>query len=118
MKAIYSNNNFVNKLTTLEAPPTHSFGLLLDKTNFYAEQGGQEADIGFITIDAKNVEFSVDDVQVFGGYVLHVGSLKYGALEVGDEVVCSYDEVSSQTSVVLLFSLIPPCSIDSSMATS
>ena len=62
-------------------------------TNFYAEAGGQEADVGSITIDSKNVEFVVEDVQVAGGYVLQIGYLKYGMLQVGDDVVCSYDEV-------------------------
>jgi alanyl-tRNA synthetase len=69
------------------------FGILLDKTNFYAEQGGQEADIGSIMLDSENSEFVVDDVQVSAGYILHVGFLKYGTLNVGDQVICSYDEV-------------------------
>lgn len=71
---------------------TDTVGLVLDKTNFYAEQGGQEADIGTITIDSKDVSFSVEDVQVYGGYILHVGTLKTGSLSLNDEVVCSYDE--------------------------
>ncbi len=70
------------------------FGLLLDKTPFYAESGGQEHDTGSIVIDGV-AEFEVSDVQVFNGYVLHIGQLKYGSLSVGDEVVSSYDEVSS-----------------------
>lgn len=81
------------KVTAADTPSSHPFGLLLDKSNFYAEAGGQEADVGSITIDAKNVEFAVDDVQVAGGYVLQIGYLKYGELAVGDEVVCSFDEV-------------------------
>jgi alanyl-tRNA synthetase len=32
-------------------------------------------------------------VQVYNGYVLHTGHLKYGALRVGDAVVSSYDEL-------------------------
>jgi alanyl-tRNA synthetase len=35
----------------------------------------------------------VTDVQVFSGYVLHIGVLTEGELSVGDEVVCTYDEV-------------------------
>lgn len=94
IKAIYSNKTFVDSISSLEAPPSHSFGLILDKTNFYAEQGGQEADIGSITNHEESSDFSVDDVQVYGGYVLHSGFLKYGSLKVGDQVNCSYDEVS------------------------
>lgn len=33
-------------------------------------------------------------MQVYNGYILHTGHLKYGQLGVGDEVVSSYDEVS------------------------
>ena len=32
-------------------------------------------------------------MQVFNGYVLHIGQLKYGRLSVGDNVVSSYDEL-------------------------
>ena len=42
----------------------------------------------------QEVEFSVTDVQVHGGYVLHVGKLE-GVLKVGDQVKCSIDEVMS-----------------------
>lgn len=67
-------------------------GILLDKTNFYAESGGQEHDTGRIVIDGKT-DFLVEDVQVFNGYVLHIGTIKEGALSVGDKVVSSYDEL-------------------------
>ena len=39
-----------------------------------------------------SVEFSVSDVQVHGGYILHLGNLE-GTLKVGDKVKCSIDEV-------------------------
>ena len=38
-------------------------------------------------------ELEVDNVQVYAGYVLHTGHLKYGALAVGEQVICEYDEV-------------------------
>lgn len=38
------------------------------------------------------MEFSVEDVQVHGGYVIHVGKLE-GTLKVGDKVKCNIDEV-------------------------
>jgi alanyl-tRNA synthetase len=68
------------------------FGIILDRTNFYAEQGGQVNDIGSLTVDGE-LDFYVDDVQIFGGYVLHIGHLKYGQLAVGDTLTCSYDEL-------------------------
>ena len=66
-------------------------GVVLDKTCFYAEQGGQIYDTGTITIDGE-AKFEVEDVQHYGSYVSHVGTLNYGTLKVGDEVVASYDE--------------------------
>lgn len=68
------------------------FGLLLDRTNFYAESGGQIYDEGSLTIDGQ-VEMAVEAVQSFGGYVLHIGYLKYGHLSVDDVVVAAYDEL-------------------------
>jgi alanyl-tRNA synthetase len=49
-------------------------------------------DTGTLTIDGK-ADFAVEDVQVFGGFVLHIGYLKYGSLAVNDKVTCSFDEV-------------------------
>ncbi|KAI0080521.1 hypothetical protein K474DRAFT_1657657 [Panus rudis PR-1116 ss-1] len=88
--AVYHNKNFVK--STSEVPEDATFGLLLDKTSFYAESGGQEYDTGSIVIDGQ-AEFEVTNVQVFNGYVLHIGQMKYGTLSVGDEVVSSYDEL-------------------------
>lgn len=73
-------------------PEDTTFGLLLDRTNFYAESGGQEYDTGNVIIDGV-ADFQVTNVQVFNGYVLHIGHLKYGQLEVDNEVLSCYDEV-------------------------
>ncbi|EGX91317.1 alanyl-tRNA synthetase [Cordyceps militaris CM01] len=78
--------------STKDLPPKTAVGLLLNKTNFYAESGGQIADTGRIIIDDV-AEFKVMDVQNFGGYVLHSGYIEYGALSSGDEVICEYDEL-------------------------
>ena len=90
VKAIYHDRKFLS--SSSEVPVDTTFGVLLDKTSFYAEAGGQEYDTGNIVIDGV-ADFEVEDVQVFSGYVLHIGRLKYGQLKVGDEVVSSYDEV-------------------------
>ena len=87
---MYHNKAFPE--STDKIPSDVSFGLLLDRTPFYAESGGQEHDTGSIVIDGQ-AEFEVTDVQVFNGYVLHIGEMKYGTLSVGDEVVSTYDEV-------------------------
>ncbi|XXH03032.1 hypothetical protein Hte_009422 [Hypoxylon texense] len=93
VQLIYTGTDFVK--STKDLPPNTPFGLLLDKTNFYAEQGGQVADTGRIVIDDV-AEFEVQDVQQFGGYIIHNGFLKYGELKAGDEVICEYDELRRQ----------------------
>jgi alanyl-tRNA synthetase len=81
--------------TSKELPPNTPLGLLLDKTNFYAESGGQVADTGRIIIDGV-AEFKVLDVQEYGGYIVHNGYLEYGEFTAGDEVICEFDELRRQ----------------------
>ncbi|CAG8498843.1 14629_t:CDS:10 [Acaulospora morrowiae] len=90
ISAIYYNHSFPQ--STADIPSEKSFGIILDRTNFYAEQGGQQYDTGSVTIDGQ-AEFVVENVQIFGGYVLHIGYLKYGNLSVGNEIVATYDEL-------------------------
>lgn len=90
VKAIYYSKQFVQ--STKEIPEGDQFGVILDRTNFYAEQGGQVNDTGKIIIDGV-AELKVDNVQLYGGYVLHTGYLKYGRLSIGDKVLCEYDEL-------------------------
>jgi alanyl-tRNA synthetase len=85
---IFNGKTFTK--STKDIPPNTAIGVLLDKTNFYAESGGQIADTGRIVVDDV-VEFKVMDVQDFGGYVLHSGYIEYGELNSDDEVICEYD---------------------------
>ena len=86
--ALRRNKQFVN---TVESG--QECGVLLDKTCFYAEQGGQIYDEGFLEkIDDDSVEFKVRNVQVRGGYILHMGTLE-GKLAVGDIVSLKIDEI-------------------------
>jgi len=89
IKALYHSKKFFS--STSEIPEGEQIGVLLDQTNFYAEQGGQENDTGKILIDGE-AEIAVQNVQVYGGYILHTGYLRYGHLSVGHEVTCEYDE--------------------------
>ena len=64
--------------------------IVLDKTPFYAEMGGQVADHGTITLGER--VFRVTDVQKDkGGKYLHHGKMMKGSLKVDDAVVASID---------------------------
>ncbi len=64
--------------------------VVLDKTPFYAEMGGQVADHGVISADG--VTFQVTDVQKNkGGKYMHTGKLTQGVLKVGGTVSASID---------------------------
>ncbi|KAG6801424.1 alanine--tRNA ligase, cytoplasmic isoform X1 [Apis mellifera caucasica] len=67
-------------------------GILLDQTNFYAEQGGQIYDEGFLTkIDDEDSEVHIKNVQVRGGYILHIGIVSQGKLKKNDKVFSNID---------------------------
>ena len=64
--------------------------VVLDKTPFYAEMGGQVADHGAIT--AGGAVFTVTDVQKNkGGKYMHSGKLAGGVLKLGDTVTAAID---------------------------
>jgi alanyl-tRNA synthetase len=90
IQAIYFDKKFHND--TKSATDGEQIGIILDCTNFYAEQGGQEYDTGKLIIDGV-AEMEVDNVQSYAGYVLHTGFLKYGSLSVGNKVISEYDEL-------------------------
>ena len=55
--------------------------LVLDSTNFYAEQGGQVGDRGII--QTATGRYTVGDTQKLGESVLHMGKVSDGYLEAG-----------------------------------
>jgi alanyl-tRNA synthetase len=59
--------------------------VILDQTNFYAEQGGQVGDTGELRSQGGAV-MVVETTRAAGGYVLHVGNMIEGHLSVGDHV--------------------------------
>ncbi|KAL7551193.1 hypothetical protein ACHAWF_014391 [Thalassiosira exigua] len=65
-------------------------GLVLDRTSFYAEAGGQDPDLGTISFEGGG-ELVVSDVQVYGGYVLHTGVVTGGSVSVDSAVTCKVD---------------------------
>jgi alanyl-tRNA synthetase len=65
--------------------------VVLDKTPFYAEMGGQVADWGVLT--ANGVKFEVNNVQKNkGGKYMHYGKVVEGEIKVGDFLIASFDE--------------------------
>lgn len=70
------------------AAPDGILGVVLDKSPFYPEGGGQVADVGiFETIEGE--ELQVVDVQSYAGFVLH--TCRPGELGVGDVVSARVD---------------------------
>jgi len=78
-------------VTTVQAPA--DVELILDRTPFYAEKGGQLADHGTILSDG-GATFEVDDVQSpVKGLSVHRGRLTEGTLTNGEQVVAEIDGV-------------------------
>ena len=65
--------------------------IVLDKTPFYAESGGQIGDTGVIEANGFSAEISDTQKDVSGNIFLHTCSVNSGAITVGTEVKASID---------------------------
>ncbi len=63
--------------------------VVLDRTPFYAESGGQIGDAGFL--EGKDCRFRVTDTQVGGDQHLHRGRVEQGSLIVGTRLQTAVD---------------------------
>ncbi|SJZ69776.1 alanine--tRNA ligase [Novilysobacter spongiicola] len=73
--------------------------VILDRTPFYAESGGQMGDAG--ELDMQGTRFVVGDtVKLAGQFHGHVGRLSDGTIKRGDHVLASVDE-SRRRAIVL-----------------
>jgi alanyl-tRNA synthetase len=63
--------------------------VVLDRTPFYGESGGQVGDTG--TIRGEGFEFEVADTQKDGGLVIHSGHLRRGVMQEGQTVKATVD---------------------------
>ena len=83
------NNDAVNELAAGDEA-----AIVLDKTPFYAESGGQVGDTGVIS--TGSMTFTVEDTQKQQDMFVHYGRVTEGNLAVGDTVTCVIDEQRRQ----------------------
>ena len=81
---IYAENNAVDEIKEGD-----QVGIILDKTVFYAESGGQVGDTGIIGTETSL--FNVVDCKKVGTHFMHFGHLKHGAISRGDKVKVEID---------------------------
>ena len=81
---IYAENNAVDEIKEGD-----QVGIILDKTVFYAESGGQVGDTGII--ETETSLFNVVDCKKVGTHFMHYGHLKLGAISRGDKVKVEID---------------------------
>ncbi len=72
--------------------------LVLDRTPFYAESGGQVGDVG--TLSNGTAKFRVTDTKKLGDAHLHVGKVEAGSFRKGDIVTAQVDAATRQSTVL------------------
>jgi len=87
VKAIWNGKKFDDHATSGSAG-MHRVGIVMDKTCFYSEMGGQVADTGELRCAKSGGVFKVEDTKSFGGYVLHIGRISKGKISCGCDVIC------------------------------
>ncbi len=88
LKAIWNGESLVDSADAQSMRPGEQIALILDKTGFYGEMGGQVGDAGDIRTDAGAI-FHVETTRTVGGYVLHIGKVTHGKLQAGDAVTAT-----------------------------
>jgi len=85
-------------LDSVDTRTKKEIALILDKTPFYGESGGQVGDTG--TIEGEDLLFEVTDSKKKEDYMLHIGKIKKGEVKVGDDVTASIDENARRKTAV------------------
>jgi len=80
---ILSGKEFVSK-ADIEGSSSTEIGIILNKTPFYAESGGQIGDTG--SLENKQCFVEVNDTQRVGNVIIHRGILKKGKISKGDKL--------------------------------
>ncbi|HEV8678396.1 MAG TPA: alanine--tRNA ligase [Stellaceae bacterium] len=91
--AMLRNPGADNEERITEAKAGDAVGIIVNQTPFYAESGGQVGDTGAI-FSATGGELAVRDTQKKAGDLhLHLGTVRHGALNVGEAVELRVDGV-------------------------
>ncbi|HSU66321.1 MAG TPA: alanine--tRNA ligase-related protein, partial [Tepidisphaeraceae bacterium] len=85
VRAIWNGHDLDESSDASDARPGEQVAVILDKTSFYAEMGGQVGDTGELNLDSGST-FIVETTRAVGPFVLHIGHVKTGAIRVGDGV--------------------------------
>jgi len=106
VRAIWNGTDFDENVVAERLKPTDRIAIILDKTNCYAEMGGQVGDTGRmrVTREARSSashigdpgEAVIEDTRMVAGYVLHIVRLKKGEFRVGDGVETRVDDPRRQ----------------------
>ncbi len=91
--AIWDGNAFTDHIA---ADAGDSFAVVLDRTPFYAEMGGQVGDAGTLKTSRGGL-FAVGGTKSAGKFILHLGQRKQGDLKVGDIVTAAVDPLRDRT---------------------
>lgn len=98
VRALWNGTDFDENAEAIGSAE-RKIGIVLDKTCFYSEMGGQVSDHGDMRVTKEAMtgigggggEFTIEHVKRFGPYVLHVGRVKKGEIRVGDSVELKLD---------------------------
>ena len=80
---------YANVLAVMESEDGEKVTVILDKTSFYAESGGQVGDTG--KIYGINGEYEVIDTKKHDGIYMHICKKNFGELMEGDSVSATVD---------------------------
>ena len=102
----YSENNTQGKILAIIADSERKdyiesgsdAVIVLNKTSFYAESGGQVGDTGIIKIGESLFEVS-NTTKDADGVILHHGTLTGDSIKVGDNVISEYDEETRKSTM-------------------
>jgi alanyl-tRNA synthetase len=76
-------------VSVAEADTGSRVQIVLDKSPFYAESGGQVGDRGYIS--GENSLVSINDVKKESAFFVHFGTIERGSLRVGDTITAQID---------------------------